>query len=587
MAHSVLSKTLVWVLIAVALMALVAACGSDDDDGAAAPSTDTTAAVTPTESPAMEETMMVKPKVDRVVMGIGTPPNETLEISELSSINWPIRPPYEYLLGIDPTGEENTPQLATSWSLEPDGQSFRFQLREGVQFQNDFGEFTAKDVVTAVEHMVREESTHRQRKFFVEVIGGVEIVNDYEVVIRNTKPDSNFLTALGQPESGIEVFSSDDLASRGGVWPQGVDGQAMAGTGPYQMKEWRTSEAIIFERTPFKHWRVTPDFPEFEYRLMNEASTRLAALITGEIQIADLQADLREQAQTNNGMMGVQSTAPGQNTFGIMLGPYVNKQIFGEENLPPASQQYIWPDTPLLDVRVRRAINHAIDRAALNESFIGGEGLPMYNTFMHPSRPGWNEDWVTRFPEAYGFDPQKSRDLLAEAGYGPNNPLEHSVIVRTYPFFPAGGDMQEALFGFYRDVGISAELLTLDAATRSARSRALDFKNDSYIYVTSVRQYLGFGVFNSASNIGARAGLELIEPSDIFDNEVRVTLDSAALNAAWLKLGNYTYDNYMSMPLFWIPSFATVDPDIVSGWQFPGSITGTYTHPEYVTATPQ
>ncbi len=584
MANSALSKTLIWVLIAVALLALVAACGSDDDDAAAAP---TDAPAEPAATPAMEEPAMVKPKVDRVVMGIGAPPSETLEISEMSSVNWPIRPPYEYLLGIDPTGEEGTPQLATSWSLEPDGKSYRFQLREGVKFHNDFGEFTAKDVVSAVEHMVREESTHRQRLFFVDLIEAVEVVNDYEVVIRNAKPDSNFLTALGQPEAGIEVFSSADLESRGGEWPKGADGQSMAGTGPYKLREWRTSEAIIFERVPFDHWRVNPDFPEFEYRLMNEASTRLAALITGEIQLADLQADLRAQAVADHGMVGLQSSAPGQNTFGIMLGPYVNKELFGEENLPPASQIYVHPDTPLLDVKVRAAINHAIDRNALNESFIGGEGLPMYNTYMHPTRPGWNPDWVSRFPEAYGFNPQRSRELLAEAGYGPDNPLKHTVQSRTYPYFPAGGDMQDALFGFYRDVGIDVNLETLDGATRGARSRVLGFENDSYIYVTSVRQYLGFAVFNSASNIGARAGLELVEPSNIFDNEVRVTVEPNALNAAWLKLGNYAYDNYMSMPLFWIPSFATADPNIVSGWQYPGSITGTYTHPEYIAATPQ
>ncbi len=582
MARYAFVKFLTWAFIAVALVALVAACGSDDD---AASESQEPAASEPT--PAMEEPAMVQPKVDRVVMAIGAPPGETLEISEMSSVNWPIRPPYEYLLGIDPTGEEGTPQLATSWSLEPDGKSYRFQLREGVKFHNDFGEFTAKDVVAAVEHMVREESTHRQRLFFVDLIEDVEVVNAYEVVIRNAKPDSNFLTALGQPEAGIEVFSSADLESRGGVWPQGADGVAMAGTGPYQLREWRTSEAIIFDRVPYDHWRVNPDFPEFEYRLMDESSTRLAALIAGEIHLADLQADLRAQAVSSNGMVGLQSTAPGQNTFGIMLGPYVNKVLFGEDNLPPAGQTYVHPDTPLLDVRVRAAINHAINRDALNESFIGGEGLPMYNTYMHPTRPGWNPDWVTRFPDAYDFNPQKARVLLAEAGYGPDNPLKHTVQSRTYPYFPAGGDMQDALFGFYRDVGIDVNLETLDGATRGARGRALDFQNDSYIYVTSVRQYLGFAVFNSASNIGARAGLELVEPSNIFDNEVRVTVEPNALNAAWLKLGNYAYDNYMSMPLFWIPSFATADPNIVSGWQFPGSITGTYTHPEYITATPQ
>lgn len=572
-------RRLAWVLGGIALLSIAAACSSSDDSTT---TTTTAPAVAPTAASAAPPP--AEPKVFRVVMAIGSPPTETLEISEMGSINWPIRPPYEYLTGIDPTGEENTPQLATEWSVEPDGKSFRFKLRQGVLFHDGFGEFTAKDVVAAWQHIVRPDVTHRQRLYFIDVIADVEIINDYEVVIRNKKPDSNFLTALGQPEAAIEIFSSADLASRGGVWPKGVNEKAMAGTGPYQLQEWKQSVAIIFERTPFTHWRVTPDFPEFEYRLMDESSTRLAALLTEEVHLADLQADLREQAE-KDGMKGVQSTAPGQNTFGIMLGPWLNKTIFGEEALPgDPNQLFVYPDTPLLDVRVREALNHAINRDELNTAFIGGTGLPMYNTYMHPSRPGWNEDWIRRFPEAYGYDPQKSRDLLAQAGYGPNNPLKHTVQVRTYAFFPAGGDMQDALFGFYKDVGIDVKLETLDRATRGARSRRLEFENDSYIYVTSVRQYLGYGVFNSASKIGARAGLELVESTDIFENEVRVTLDPVKLDQAWRKLGNFSYDNYMSMPLFWIPSFATVNPDIVAGWQFPGSITGTYTHPEYIKA---
>ena len=79
----------------------------------------------------------------------------------------------------------------------------------------------------------------------------------------------------------------------------------------------------------------------------------------------------------------------------------------------------------------------------------------------------------------------------------------------------------------------------------------------------------------------------MVEPSNIFDNEVRVTVEPNALNAAWLKLGNYAYDNYMSMPLFWIPSFATADRTSCPAGSYPGSITGTYTHPEYIAATPQ
>ena len=83
----------------------------------------------------------------RVVMAVA-PPRDFSNIRRIpgQDSNWYIRPHYEYLVGFDKTTGAYVPQLATEWSLEPDGHSWRFKLREDVQFHNGHGEFTAEDV---------------------------------------------------------------------------------------------------------------------------------------------------------------------------------------------------------------------------------------------------------------------------------------------------------------------------------------------------------------------------------------------------------------------------------------------------------
>ena len=164
-----IGRKLAWVLVASLGALLLAACGNGDD--ASAPSTGEVAvaptaavqeqAVSPTAVPAMPEP--VEPKVRRVIMAI-TPPSLEFAAPRMGGqpAAFQVRPIYEYLIGIDADTGGFVPELATEWNLEPDGLSFRFKLREGVQWQRGFGEFTAEDVLFTHEQFIREDSTHGQ-----------------------------------------------------------------------------------------------------------------------------------------------------------------------------------------------------------------------------------------------------------------------------------------------------------------------------------------------------------------------------------------------------------------------------------------
>jgi ABC-type transport system substrate-binding protein len=110
-------------------------------------------------------------------------------------------------------------------------------------------------------------------------------------------------------------------------------------------------------------------------------------------------------------------------------------------------------------------------------------------------------------------------------------------------------------------------------------------ENRNSVIVTSIRQLLGVGVYNDIAR-GTRAGVQLPELKEVYD-QILVTLDPKKSDELWRKWGDMAFDRYVNMPMFWIPAEIIVDPGVVRDYVFPGSISGTYTHFEYIKATPK
>lgn len=88
---------------------------------------------------------------------------------------WVMRPMYEYLIGVDPANGKLIPQLATGWALEPAGRSFRFTLKEGVQFHGGFGEMTAEDVRHSLKDVVQEDTVPQYATYYRRLVEDVEL----------------------------------------------------------------------------------------------------------------------------------------------------------------------------------------------------------------------------------------------------------------------------------------------------------------------------------------------------------------------------------------------------------------------------
>jgi len=163
---------------------------------------------------------------------------------------------------------------------------------------------------------------------------------------------------------------------------------------------------------------------------------------------------------------------------------HVWMEFFGAGARDPATGKFRHPNSPLLDVRVRKALNKAIDREAINKSFLGNEAEVMLLNHMHPTREGWDPSWQRRWKDEYGYDPAAAKALLSAAGHGPNNPLTTTVIRSYQTGFPEGPDAQETIIAYWKAVGVEAKLETVDRATERRVAESFGYDNHFWMGTT-------------------------------------------------------------------------------------------------------
>ena len=546
----------------------------------AAPAQPSAAAMPVGESPTVPGTGPVQAKITRVVIGLEPESQEHNTPGRLGPpTNTQNNPMYEYLIGMDPVTGAWVPELATEWSIEPDNASIRFKLRKGVPFHKGWGEMTAKDVRHTWQDITHPEASHGNSGNLRRDVSDVAIVNDYELIFQSPSANAGLLWILTRQEQSILVQSKDHYDE---VGVPDLTTPAIVGTGVYQEVERSQGAYVLYERPPYTHWKMTPDFQELEIKWVPEASTRLAGLLTDEIHVAELPADLKVQAEAS-GMELAAGNAAGLRSFmGLRYAARCPCTIETRTTIPALDAAYKYPDAPLHDIRVRRALNQAVDRAAINKAFFGNKGDPMVRNHHHPTRPGWDPSWVTRFEEFYGYDPAKASALLAEAGYGPDNPYEINVQLTEALGWPGGPDVAEAIAGFWRDVGVKTNLVTQDTATYRAQGRNFEFSNRAIISGTSSHILMGTRVYDIAAN--PRTGAPEIPERDEIYYEIARTLDSAKQAELFRQLGEISFLGYYDIPLFWLPPEAAYNPEFVSDYVYPGSVTGTWTHLEFIRA---
>ena len=474
--------------------------------------------------------------------------------SQAQTLGAQITPVFEGLT-MDDVDLKSLPMLATDWSVSSNGLTWTFNLRENVPFHFDNGDFSTKDVKFTWEWIIREGSRVGLKETVEGYLNSMQIHNDNSFSVTTEKIDPNLCCGRF-----FMVWFFGDMLSSAYFDAEGEQGlfDKMVGTGPYQYKERTLGQSLLHERVPYKHWRVTGEFDEIQILVANEAATRLAMLLTREAHMAAVPDDLKDSAVAG-GMRIVSANAPSQNLY----------MVFGGNYLP--SKEGYDPNVPWTNPKVRKALNHAINRDELRDTLLGGKGSPMVNAFWDAGMPGWNPDWLTNYDEHYGYDPNLAKQLLSEVEAALGKPLDWSnatVLLSPRPVLPQLMDIGEAIYNYW------AEIVPV----------SLDPRGDNAYLVTKMRSenLQNIAVVDIAPRISWPRYFSIWYEShgsthffeDPFLDEKFAELvsepDPQKREQISRAMGDFTYDNYAYAPLFSLTAEVAVDPSVVGEYDWSG-----------------
>lgn len=282
---------------------------------------------------------------------------------------------FEGLVRIDRDGEI-VPALATEWEVSEDGLRWTFELREGVLF-HDGSDLTPEDVIAKFERAIDPDSGHTNSQYYAAI---ESIAADgYSVHFHLSEPSASLLYNLARPDSIIYPAAKADTQRSEPI-----------GTGPFEFVEYVEGSQVRLERFEDYYLEGVPYLDAVTFRIISDPNAQLAALRAGDI-------DLIGVALTPENAMQVEADpdlklTQGFNTTEITLAMNNARE-------------------PLSDQRVRQAITHAIDKDAIVEGAMFGFGT-VIGTHMTPAEP-----YYIDLTDMYPYDPERARELLAEAGY--------------------------------------------------------------------------------------------------------------------------------------------------------------------------
>jgi peptide/nickel transport system substrate-binding protein len=493
------------------------------------------------------------------------PPVVDTNVLWLAGIGEPL-PWMQSLVGNDPeTGAYDNSHLARSWETNDDFTEWTFHLHEDAEFHFGWGPVTAHDVVHSYELHTSDEATY----------GGVELVrarevealDDHTVVFRFDTPRTNYaFYHAGRVE--MLIYSKAQYEA------EGLEGylNKPAGTGPWQFVERVPAQRVVFERVE-DHWQgIVPDFETVEFRWAAEPATKLALLLTGEAHIADLPREIQVDALAQ-GMKIVASRMPAMQTGAIFNGLYTRSD-------DPAHR----PDLPWADIRVREAMNRAIDREQALEILYEGRANPLVRWGMDPRHEGYVPELEERFEAMYGYDPERAKALLAEAGYpeafpDPTIPIVSSVLAGN----PEFGAMAELLQVFFDEIGLQTEIREIDWASLGALGRGRQAYLIAPIRNAPIRpSETALDLFFTTG--GAPYGGYESDTIEALVAKLRNTLDPEERDQVAAEAFTYLFEQYADMPLAEVHAEVVVNPEVVDDWTFPGVTTNSVSHWHLITA---
>jgi peptide/nickel transport system substrate-binding protein len=316
---------------------------------------------------------------------------------------------YEMLLTRDPDGNLG-PQLAAEMPEQVDAKTWRFKLRDDVKFSN--GEpFGPESVVASIDRVMDPDYASGQLGFYTGIVRAKKVdATTVDVITEATDPllpaRMAFMKMIPPKYSAEPDFADNPV-----------------GTGPYLFVERIAGEEIKLEANP-DYWNQAPEIPDVRIRIISDESARLSALKSGEVDlVTNLSPDYAEQVPRFLNVPGAENT-------NIRLNSQEEGAITG-------------------DVRVRQALNYAVDRQAIADKLYSGYARPLKCSTIPEQAFGYNPDL-----EPYPYDPEKARQLLEEAGAAGQT----IKFVSNPDRWLKAREVSQALASYWEEVGLKVDL---------------------------------------------------------------------------------------------------------------------------------
>lgn len=361
------------------------------------------------------------PASDTLTVAVSTPPisMDPTTAGNGLPLAWYMALPYEPLIQRDPDGN-TAPGLATEWAYSEDRLSFVIQLREGVTF-SDGDELTAEGVVAWFEHY--QANGTFAGNWFANVTG-FEATGPLEVTVRLSSPDPMLPWAFGQAGNAGAIVSPTGLENLESL------GTETHGAGPYMLDPEATvaNSSYVFVKNP-NYW--DPESQHYEkivFTVIADQNSTLSALRSGQVQVAQ----------------GSSATADAAREAGLEVfqGPSAMVGAYFADFAGTVVPQFA-------DVRVRQALNYALDREAITAAVYGDFGTPTVGY-----TPEGIVGYLPELNDVYPYDPEKAKELLADAGY----PDGFSFTMLAQTGIDNGDLLAEAMVAQWAEIGVDVEL---------------------------------------------------------------------------------------------------------------------------------
>jgi ABC-type transport system substrate-binding protein len=325
---------------------------------------------------------------------------------------------YDRLVYLDADGKIE-PWLATKWTTSPDGKTWTFTLRHDAKF-HDGTPVTAAAVKFSFDRAIGPNAPSSLARTYLRPIEKVETPDDYTVVITTKRPFAPLLNHLGHQTVGA-ILNPAVVAANNGDISKAVD----AGSGMYKLVSWSRNNQLVLERND-GWWGPKPGYAQIIYKPVPQVGTRVIMIEKGEAGIVTNIPNFESDRLQRNKTIKVTATQS------------IRSMYFAFNFKSPVLQ----------DVKVRQAINYAVNIDGIIKAVMGGHGTR--------SRSLITANLPFYYP-AYDFtyDVAKAKTLLKEANVAPGTKL---VLISPKGNYPMDSEIAQAVAGNLRDVGFDVEM---------------------------------------------------------------------------------------------------------------------------------